>query len=147
MRQPRNLLLVGVILAGVATIRAGASVSVDHLRSLPALPIGLWNKLNPPQDILLQHHDSGAQIPFVSGSYSYPAHYHEVPVDHFPDNPRYEPHSNATFSLRYWVDSRFYKEGGPVIVLDGGETSAVGRLPFLAHGIVKILAEATGGLG
>jgi hypothetical protein len=34
-----------------------------------------------------------------------------------------------------------------VIVLDSGESSGQGRLPYLQQGIVQILANATGGLG
>jgi hypothetical protein len=53
------------------------------------------------------------------------------------------------FKQRYWVNKRHYKEGGggPVIVLDGGETSGEDRIPFLDTGIVDILAKATGGVG
>ena len=49
--------------------------------------------------------------------------------------------------MRYWYDTQFYKPGGPVIVLCGGETSGTGRLPYLQKGIVYELAKATGGLG
>jgi hypothetical protein len=77
----------------------------------------------------------------------YPPYTLSVPVDHFHNDSSYEPHSNGTFDLRYWFDDRFYKKGGPVIVLGAGETSGQGRLPFLQKGIVAILAEATGGLG
>jgi len=59
----------------------------------------------------------------------------------------YEPHSDATFPLRYWFDATYYKDGGPVIVLQGGETSGAGRLPYLQKGIVYQLAKATGGIG
>lgn len=55
--------------------------------------------------------------------------------------------SDDTFNLRYWFDASNYQEGGPVIVLQSGETSGVGRLPFLQKGIVSILTKATGGLG
>lgn len=51
------------------------------------------------------------------------------------------------FNLRYYFDASHYKQGGPVIVLQGGETSAAGRLPYLQKGIVAQLAEATGGIG
>ena len=44
------------------------------------------------------------------------------------------------------MSTRHYKTGGPVFVLDGGETSGEDRLPFLDTGILDILAEATGGL-
>lgn len=59
----------------------------------------------------------------------------------------YEPHSNGSFDLRYWFDAQYYKPGGPVIVLQSGETSGVGRLPFLQKGIVNILTKATNGIG
>lgn len=77
----------------------------------------------------------------------YPARFIQVPVDHFHNDSIYEPHSDETFGLRYWFDASHYKQGGPVIVLQGGETSGVGRLPFLQKGIVAQLAEATNGLG
>jgi len=77
----------------------------------------------------------------------YPAHTISVPIDHFHNESRYEPHSSATFKLRYFYDAQFYKEGGPVIVLESGETSATGRLPFLQKGILHQLAKATNGVG
>ncbi|KAK3694153.1 serine carboxypeptidase S28-domain-containing protein [Podospora appendiculata] len=83
----------------------------------------------------------------VKPSLLYPARTLQVPVDHFHNESKYEPHTNATFPLRYWFDRSHYKLGGPIIVLQSGETSGVGRLPFLQKGIVSQLAEATGGLG
>ncbi|KAI1499539.1 peptidase S28 [Biscogniauxia marginata] len=77
----------------------------------------------------------------------YPEYKLSTPIDHFHNDSLYEPHSNGTFGQRYWFDAQFYKPGGPVIVLSGGETSGVGRLPFLQKGIVYQLAKATGGLG
>jgi hypothetical protein len=64
----------------------------------------------------------------------YPAYNFSVPVDHFHNESRYEPHSNESYNLRYWFDASNYKPGGPVIVLQSGETSGVGRLPFLEKG-------------
>lgn len=52
-----------------------------------------------------------------------------------------------TFNLRYWFDASYYKPGGPVFVLLGGETFGDDRLPFLQKGIVHQVIEATGGLG
>jgi hypothetical protein len=49
--------------------------------------------------------------------------------------------------LRYWFDATYYKPGGPVIVLQSGETSGVGRLTFLQKGLLHQLAVATGGIG
>ncbi|KAI5865307.1 peptidase S28 [Durotheca rogersii] len=77
----------------------------------------------------------------------YPEYNLSTPIDHFHNESKYEPHSNGTFDQRYWFDAQFYKPGGPVIVLASGETSGVGRLPFLQKGIVYQLAKATGGLG
>jgi len=51
------------------------------------------------------------------------------------------------FNLRYYFDASHYKKGGPVIVLQGGETSVASRLPYLQKGIVAQLAEATNGIG
>ena len=71
----------------------------------------------------------------------FPAQWFEQPLDHF-DNK-----SSHRFLQRYWVNDRHYEAGGPVFVLDGGETSGEDRLPFLDTGIVDILAQATMGLG
>ena len=65
----------------------------------------------------------------------YPAYNFSVPVDHFHNESRYAPHSDESFNLRYWFDASNYKPGGPVIVLQSGETSGVGRLPFLEKGM------------
>ncbi|KAH7406599.1 serine peptidase-like protein [Phaeosphaeria sp. MPI-PUGE-AT-0046c] len=77
----------------------------------------------------------------------YPEHNLTVPIDFFHNETRYEPHSNGTFNLRYWFDKTYYKPGGPVFVLLGGETDGAGRLPFLQKGIVHQVIEATGGMG
>ncbi|KAI4159125.1 MAG: hypothetical protein L6R39_000424, partial [Caloplaca ligustica] len=70
-----------------------------------------------------------------------------MPVDHFPDNPRYAPHTNATFSQRYYFDSTYYKPGGPVFLYIGGETSGPSRFSNMQTGIIQILMNAFNGLG
>lgn len=77
----------------------------------------------------------------------FPEHNLSVPVDYFHNETRYEPHTNATFDLRYWFDASYYEPGGPVIVLESGETDGAGRLPFLQKGILAKLAKATRGIG
>jgi hypothetical protein len=81
----------------------------------------------------------------LSGSVveEFPAQWFTQPLDHFDESVE------ETFGQRYWVNTRHYQAGagGPVIVVDGGETSGEDRLPFLDHGIVDILAKATGGVG
>lgn len=76
----------------------------------------------------------------------YPAQTISVPIDHFHNESSYEPHVNGSFNLRYWFDASYYRDGGPVIVLLGGETSGADRLPFMQKGILAKLAEATGGM-
>ncbi|KAI4176117.1 MAG: hypothetical protein LQ346_007942 [Caloplaca aetnensis] len=77
----------------------------------------------------------------------YPEHNISVPIDYFHNETKYEPHSNDTFPLRYWFDASYYKDGGPVIVLQSGETDGEGRLPFLQKGLLHQLAQATNGIG
>lgn len=77
----------------------------------------------------------------------YPERNLSVPIDFFHNDTRYEPHSNGSFNLRYWFDDTYYKPGGPVFVLLGGETDGAGRLPFLQKGIVHQVIKATNGLG
>jgi hypothetical protein len=69
-------------------------------------------------------------------------HWFEQPVDHFTND-------SGTFRQRYWINIRHFNatKGGPVFVLDGGETSGKNRLPFLDTGIMDILPKSTGGIG
>ncbi|GJJ09250.1 hypothetical protein Clacol_003472 [Clathrus columnatus] len=62
------------------------------------------------------------------------------PLDHF------NPKNTFTFEQHYWVNPTFYKEGGPVILIDGGEDSGLDRLPYIVTGVGAKLANATGGL-
>ncbi|KAI4120722.1 MAG: hypothetical protein LQ338_006812 [Usnochroma carphineum] len=78
---------------------------------------------------------------------TYPANTIDMPIDHFLDNPRYAPHTNATFAQRYYFDSTYYKPGGPVFLYIGGETSGPSRFSNLRTGIIQILMSATNGLG
>lgn len=96
-------------------------------------------------------HRRPGPIPFtrrdVDPAELYPEYNISVPVDHFHNESMYEPHSDGMFPLRYYFDASHYRKGGPVIVLQGGETGVDTRLPYLQKGIVAILAEATGGIG
>jgi hypothetical protein len=77
----------------------------------------------------------------------YPAYNLSVPIDHFHNDSLYEPHAHDRFNLRYWFDARYYKPGGPVIVLQSGETDGTGRLVYLQKGLLHDLAQATNGIG
>ncbi|KAG8748275.1 hypothetical protein FRC10_007665 [Ceratobasidium sp. 414] len=117
--------------------------------------INLWMLHNNP--LGEKKCGSGEQRVFQGGK-QYPAHYFEQPLDHFDKS------ANKTFGQRrvrlgrFWVNTDYYEPGGPVFVLDGGETSGedslwatsdtpIRRLPFLQTGILSILANATKGLG
>ncbi|KAK3709692.1 hypothetical protein LTR37_010719 [Vermiconidia calcicola] len=76
----------------------------------------------------------------------YPKRYFDIPIDHFPNKERYAPHKTGTFKNRYWFDASHYKPGGPVIILQSGETNGLRRLVFMQKGILAQLAEATGGI-
>ncbi|KAL5634935.1 hypothetical protein ACGC1H_002833 [Rhizoctonia solani] len=106
--------------------------------------INLWRLHNQHTDGTAQPDGylENKQFIFSSGGNKFPkAHYFEQPLDHFDKSV------NRTFGQRYWVNKEYYEPGGPVFVLDGGETSGEDRLPFLQTGILAILANATKGLG
>ncbi|KAK3658959.1 hypothetical protein LTR56_001396 [Elasticomyces elasticus] len=77
----------------------------------------------------------------------YPEYNFSTPIDHFHNESKYEPHSNGSYPMRYWFDATYYKPGGPVIILQSGESDASGRLPFLQKGLLHDLAAATNGIG
>ncbi|KAK6333710.1 hypothetical protein TWF730_003893 [Orbilia blumenaviensis] len=62
-------------------------------------------------------------------------------VDHF------DPSNNNTFQQRYWLSTHFYKPGGPIFVLEGGETSGAGRIEYMQTGIGRYITEYLGGIG
>lgn len=131
----------------IGVTSALSSQQLKH--SSPALPLALFRHL--------QSLEQSASIPFTSShdeqtvfsstpltgttEPTYSAHTFDQLVSHDPLAPA------GTFSQRYWFDATHYKPGGPVFLLDGGETNGEGRLPFLENGILRILSEATGGIG
>ncbi|CAK3848666.1 serine protease EDA2 [Lecanosticta acicola] len=100
-------------------------------------PIGARRSYSAHQNALVRR----------SSSTDYPPHTIDMPIDHFPNETRYAPHTNATFKQRYFFDSTYYKPGGPVYLYIGGETAAENRFANLETGIIKILMQATDGLG
>jgi Serine carboxypeptidase S28 len=59
-------------------------------------------------------------LPLLSTQTEFPELFFSQPLDHFSES------LGITFGQRYWVNARHYVKGGPVIVLDGGETSGEG---------------------
>ncbi|KAK8843963.1 hypothetical protein IAR55_006755 [Kwoniella newhampshirensis] len=113
--------------------------------------IGLWKALLRQREQDLESEDQSisdlltsdisSQHAFLSKQKpQYEAHCFPQLISHF------DPTIIETFCQRYWLDASSYKEGGPVFVLDGGETSGADRLPFLEKGILQILSNATNGL-
>ncbi|WVN88054.1 uncharacterized protein L203_103253 [Cryptococcus depauperatus CBS 7841] len=104
--------------------------------------IGLWKALLREQEAVeyLSAYSS-TQNTFKNKRPSiFEPHCFPQKVSHF------DPSNNETFCQRYWVDASLYKPGGPIFLLDGGETSGENRLPFLEKGILEILSNHTEGL-
>ncbi|KAI4602078.1 hypothetical protein KJ359_010944 [Pestalotiopsis sp. 9143b] len=100
----------------------------------------------PVKQLRQQAEQPGDLAVAAAAAATYPVYNFSVPVDHFHNESKYEPHSDEFFNLRYWFDARYYKPGGPVIVLAAGETSGVGRLPYIQKGVVAQIANATNGI-
>lgn len=104
--------------------------------------IGLWQALHSATLIKRSTYSSSQRGFKVDPSdrssenpqhHLYEPHCFQQPLDHF------DKKSDVYFCQRYWVSTEFYKKGskggdGPVVVLDGGETSGENRLPFLETG-------------
>jgi hypothetical protein len=143
-----------LLLAANAASASGA----DYIRAHGAQGVNLWRLASREREreklTSQSHHtgpalvvqDNGAtrlqSVADIEESNEFPDQWFTQPIDHFSD-------SSDTFEQRYWINTRHYTpgSGGPVIVLDGGETSGEDRIPFLDTGIVEILARATGGVG
>lgn len=147
-----SLLLLGAFLLFISPPNnaVAALVNPNHIQQLGGQGVNLWKldaklqklgspKPQFPQGLVVQDPDDVSpdiELPGFRG------HWFRQPLDHFSNSTR-------TFRQRYWVNDRHYRahSGGPVIVIDGGETSGEDRLPFLDTGIAEILANATGGIG
>ena len=140
----KMLLLSSLLLLGAATVEC--SLLPPHpqlLNHFGAQGVNLWKLSNAPSsNVHGGNRESTGQVAFSVKPSEFEPHWFEQPLDHFSKN-------SETWSQRYWINTRHYKprEGAPVIVIDGGETSGEDRLPFLDTGIADILANATGGIG
>ncbi|WWC72992.1 uncharacterized protein I206_106956 [Kwoniella pini CBS 10737] len=112
--------------------------------------IGLWKSLLKEQKaeaeetaaLVLNNHNSQQPLQVLKGNKPlFKANCFPQKISHFDDS------INGTFCQRYWINATYYKEGGPVFLLDGGETSGEDRVPFLEKGILQILSNATNGIG
>ncbi|KAH9850108.1 peptidase S28 [Lenzites betulinus] len=155
MARMRILIILVSLLAGRA-----ACDGIEQMRLLGPQGVNLWrlntattsNPALAQAPLLVQQSAEtypealpASEEPQSEPARKFPAHWFTQPLDHFADNAS----SGHTFQQRYWVSTRHYRPrpDAPVIVLDGGETSGLDRLPFLDTGIVEILTKATGGVG
>lgn len=138
-----SLVLLGAAFAQAAL--AASSSNPNLVQLLGPQSVNLWklNKLHSDahrSDALTVQDNTQAYME----AQQFQARWFEQPLDHFSNSSR-------TFLQRYWVNDRHYQPSSgkpvPVIVIDGGETSGAGRLPFLDTGIAEILANATNGIG
>ncbi|THH02794.1 hypothetical protein EW026_g112 [Hermanssonia centrifuga] len=115
-------------------VAAGMLLSVHARTVVPGgQAINLWR-------LGMAGEEHGSTLTTRATDATFPQYNFTQPLDHFSN-------TGFTFSQRYWVSDRYYTPGGPVIILDSGESSGTERLPYLDTGIVDILANATGGLG
>ncbi|KAF9013147.1 serine carboxypeptidase S28-domain-containing protein [Cyathus striatus] len=159
------LVLTRALLIFSLVLNVNAAIKPDALRVMGPQGVNLWKLERAREQELSSSSGRGASVrkdpglvvqdPSVSlfagdeekmekdYEAEFPGKWFRQPLDHFDKS------NTKHWRQRYWVSKRHYKKGskGPVIVLDGGETSGSDRLAFLDTGIVEILAQATGGVG
>jgi hypothetical protein len=146
-------LVVALFSSTLLLTAANASASgADYIRAHGAQGVNLWRLANQKREkdrhisqrpaLVVQDNSNIMFKADTEEPNKFPDQWFTQPIDHFAN-------SSNTFEQRYWINTRHYTpgSGGPVIVLDGGETSGEDRIPFLDTGIVEILARATGGVG
>ena len=141
---------VFLLLCPILTLAASARFNPNSINTLGLQAVNLWRlgtHTSPPAIIepglLTQEQDQTVTaLSDSDGKAPFTAQWFTQPLDHFSNS------GYGTFRQRFWVNARHYRldAGGPVYVLDGGETSGEDRLPFLDTGIMEILAKATGGV-
>jgi len=135
------------------TANAASASGADYIRAHGAQGVNLWWLASREREkatsqsrtrpvLVVQDKSQAGFVADIEEPNDFPDQWFTQPIDHFSN-------SSDTFGQRYWINTRHYTpgSGGPVIVLDGGETSGEDRIPFLDTGIVEILAKATGGVG
>lgn len=117
------------------------------LVSLSLLVTAVRGAVGGPQRFINTAAESSLRAASAQLAASYPEYNLTIPIDHFKNSSRYEPHSDGTFNNRYWFDASHYKPGGPVILFLAGEAPGDYRFPLLDKGIINQLASAHNGIG
>ncbi|KAI9667736.1 MAG: hypothetical protein M1821_000553 [Bathelium mastoideum] len=74
------------------------------------------------------------------------AYYFDQLIDHFPNEARYAPHDNGTYKQRYYVETSYYKPGGPVFLYLAGEGPIDGDT-HLDSSLITHLMQQFNGIG
>ncbi|KAI0467796.1 peptidase S28 [Xylaria cf. heliscus] len=77
---------------------------------------------------------------------SRPAYYFDQTINHFPQHTPYIPGSKGTFKQRYFVETSYYKCGGPVFLYLAGENPIDGNT-YLDLSLIQQLAKQFNGIG
>ncbi|CCG80755.1 Putative uncharacterized protein [Taphrina deformans PYCC 5710] len=109
----------------------------------------LWTTLKKDQVFKNLQYKRHSPLPWegedIAADGQFPAgitqHFFQQRLNHFNRS------SAEIFPMRYWKSLRHYREGGPIIVVLGGEVAADLRVPVLDYGIVDLLARETHGMG
>ena len=121
--EPTRLFHIAIIIVLNIVLLSPASAGQTHQKK-----VGFCNTLFPHLDKL------------------FPAQEIKLPVDHFHNETRYEPHSDKYFKNRFWFDDTYYRPGGPVIIQNAGEITGEWHLIDLQIGLHHELAKATNGI-
>ncbi|CAD6886895.1 unnamed protein product [Tilletia laevis] len=138
--------LVAAVRTQTTAKRVPGLSSLFAFKHAEAKALGIDDPSLPPfiNDIDDDEVDGQVKVAAKGEKTPYGPHTFTQPLDHFHSTTK------ATFKQRYWISTKYYNESSksptPIYVVDGGETSGVNRIPFLEHGILDLLAEATGGI-
>ncbi|EPS39867.1 hypothetical protein H072_6236 [Dactylellina haptotyla CBS 200.50] len=131
-----------IICAAIAALASGLAQAepADEFPRyrLPLQPPGLRKR---QEEALRLELEKRAGTESEGSNITYTQKWFRQKTDHF------DPSNNNTFQQRYWISTQFYKPGGPIIVLEGGETSGAGRVTYMQTGIGRYLTEYLGGIG
>ncbi|RUO95697.1 peptidase S28 [Jimgerdemannia flammicorona] len=69
--------------------------------------------------------------------------YFDQKIDHFNHDINT---TTATFRQRYWMNAKYYKKYGPVILYNAGETDAIERYNYIINSTMNDLAQSLHGI-
>ncbi|KAJ5774893.1 hypothetical protein N7457_009789 [Penicillium paradoxum] len=127
------------VLAALSGTAAGMGASMSRFKR----DLKLSAEFGVPPDVLLSQKTSVYDVTSAELDDLVEAEYASLPIDHSNS-------SVGDYLNRYWVSEKHYKEGGPVFVYDGGESTAA--VPARTHlsnttSFFYQLLEEFGGMG